>query len=37
MTYHAMRTYAFDELSHGQQETVMRTVMETDIVGFAAV
>ena len=37
MTYHAMRTYAFDELSLGQQETVMRTVMETDIVGFAAV
>ena len=37
MTYHAMRTYAFDEVSLGQQETVMRTVMETDIVGFAAV
>ena len=37
MTYHMMRTYAFDELSLGQQATVMRTVMETDIVGFAAV
>ena len=37
MTYHAMRTYAFDALSLGQQATVMRTVMETDIVGFAAV
>lgn len=37
MTFQPLRTFAFEELTVGQCETVMRTVMETDIVEFAAV
>lgn len=32
-----LRTYAFEDLSLGMREILMRTVMETDITGFATV
>ena len=37
MTVPMMRTYGFDDLDLGQASSLMRTVMETDIVGFAQV
>ena len=33
----AMKNYFFEDLSLGQRETLMKTVMEDDVVGFANV
>jgi 3-hydroxybutyryl-CoA dehydratase len=32
-----LRTYAFEDLAIGMRESLMRTVMESDVNGFAAV
>jgi 3-hydroxybutyryl-CoA dehydratase len=32
-----LRTYAFEDLSIGMRETLMRTVMESDVTSFASV
>jgi len=37
MTFHAMRTFTFDDLEIGTRDVLMRTVMETDLVRFADV
>ena len=35
MTAHNLTTYCFEDLSLGQRETIMKTVMESDVIGFA--
>ena len=37
MTMAMMRTYGFEELDPGQCASLMRTVMEVDVIGFAQV
>ena len=37
MTMAMMRTYGFEELDLGQCASLMRTVMEVDVIGFAQV
>ena len=37
MTMAMMRTFGFDDLELGQCASLMRTVMESDVVGFAQV
>ena len=37
MTIHSVRSYYFEDLSVGMKETLMKTVMDSDVVGFAEV
>ena len=37
MTFHNVRTYYFEDLKVGMSETIMKTVMDSDVVGFAEV
>ena len=37
MTIHELRSYYYEDLSVGMKESIMKTVMDSDIVGFAEI